>query len=216
MMAMSPRKVNTDEEMKAAINQQNIQKARGLSSISIQARIKFVCVNWSKHCNDVIMFDDKLLQDQFFTALFHLAEKELETILLLTLNDEIGEWLALLILERRPQLLRATRYSKTLLDLAVQNGKAEVVRMIIQWEHGRVPAGLLEKATGSGYLPVVKMLLDFDTQSLDHGYPLRRAVCGRHKAVVEYLLEKKGDLVEKIRPHSSSILFDGRIFSMEH
>lgn len=222
-------------------NKKDIEPAKIL--LTKENRTKLSYSNFFTLIVEVKDFEVRL-RNEFFDILFELAACDIETYLpqLLLDGDGDAEWLALLILDRCPQMLTLKSKDQLPMHQAVKGGKTAVVDMILAWarendrwglvnpstngkgepieveDNNTSPTSILEKAAKFGHIDMVKLLVSRDKRLLDYGYPLHNAVHGGHKHIVEYLLAEKVDLVEKIRPPpaSRSALFEERLKGKEH
>ena len=182
--------------------------------------------NWWSWAIDKTEESDTVLQSHIRAILMNLPTPETHFRFLhnsLKIGDDRR---ALSILEQLPDLFVEEWNGDCAINLAVSSGRVEVVKMFLNlveakgWEHFIIPATtlpagssperahqnspgeetLLDIAAGKGHTEVVKALITFKHEVLDHGYPLHAAVRPGHIDVVKYLLSVKLELVESITP----------------
>ena len=232
--------VNTSDVIEEAIRNKDIAAAKSL--LTKRNRRQFSYKAWAILIETGVKHLDEDLQNEFRSILMDLAGDKILTFLRTALQNLDEEPVAVLILERRPELfLQRLDGVDVPFHLAASNGEAQVVKMFLRFvkEKDRLdlvdpgtskfkgsPAfenqatqhsTILEKAAERGHLEVIKMLVVFEPKLLDYGYPLHRAVRGGHVSVVEFLLQVRGDLVEKFtpEPYPRSALFEDRTLGKE-
>ncbi|MCJ1275547.1 hypothetical protein MMC21_003350 [Puttea exsequens] len=191
--------------------------------------------HWAEFFAEDVEALDEVSQEEFRSTLMKIAGDKLCAYLRSALQSSDDEQVALLILNRRPDLFVKRLDDELPFNMAASNGQAKVLVRFLEYikttgqqhllfpsivtdgytepleQKSRQPTTVLERATERGYLDIVKSLVVFDSRLLDRGYPLHKAVRGGHLDVVEYLLEKKSDLVERFMPGSyRSVLFEER------
>ena len=141
-------------------------------------------------------------------------------------GDEDEERMATMVVKYCPKLLIENPRGESLIQQAASSGKVSLIRLCLEVftlnDFKNVPSDgsysadqtlsrtILESAAGGGHLEVVQMLVDFDKDLLDHGYPLNAAVKGGHLNVVQFLLTVKAELVRHVPPgpNKYSALFE--------
>ena len=232
--------VNTSDVIEEAIRNKDIAAAKSL--LTKRSRRQFSYKAWAILIETGVKHLDGDLQTEFRSILIELAGEKILTFLRTALQNLDEEPVAVLILERRPELfLQRLDGVDVPFHLAASNGEAQVVKMFLRFvkEKNRLDlvdpgtpkfktspvfenqatqhSTILEKAAERGHLEVIKMLVDFEPKLLDYGYPLHKAVRGGHVSVVEFLLHVRGDLVEKFtpEPYPRSALFEDRTLGKE-
>ena len=232
--------LNTSDVIEEAIRDKDIAAAKSL--LTKRSRRQFSYKAWATLIETGVRHLEENLQNDFRIILIELAGEKLLTFLRTALQNLDEEPVAVLILERRPELfLQRLDGVDVPFHLAASNGEAQVVKMFLRFvkEKNRLdlvdpgapqfkhsPASenqatqhstILEKAAERGHLEVIKMLVDFEPKLLNYGYPLHKAVRGGHVGVVEFLLHVRGDLVEKFtpEPYPRSALFEDRTLGKE-
>lgn len=232
--------VNTSDVIEEAIRNKDLAAAKSL--LTKRNRRQFSYKAWAILIETGVKHLDEDLQKEFRSILVDLAGDKILTFLRTALQNLDEEPVAVLILERRPELfLQRLDGVDVPFHLAASNGEAQVVKMFLRFvkEKNRLDlvdpgtpkskgssafenqatqhSTILEKAAERGHLEVIKMLVNFEPKLLDYGYPLHRAVRGGHVSVVEFLLQVRGDLVEKFtpEPYPRSALFEDRTLGKE-
>ena len=231
--------INPADVVQRAILQKDVSEAKSL--LEMRTRRQFIFRDWASLMDTGVNSLDEDNRDIFRSVLVDLARDKLLAFLRTALQSYEEEQVAMLILERREDLFLKKLDGDSPFHLAASNGQAQVVDRFLEFvkksdrrdlvtpftngkgdvvENGQ-PASQsmtgLEKAAEKGHLEVVEMLVDFDERLLDYGYPLHKAVREGRFEVVEYLLKKKSDLVEKFTPEPSpkSALFEERTLGKE-
>ena len=143
-------------------------------------------------------------------------------------GSDVEERQATIIAEHYPELLIRSSGGDSLINLAASEGKMWIIGKCLKFfrrdghqdvlsdqigsSKWTMPRTTLESAARGGHLKVVQMLVDFDNELLEHGYPLNAAVKGGHLDVVEFLLTTKPELVTHVPPAANgySALFEER------
>ena len=146
------------------------------------------------------------------------------------LKNTKKEQTPLLILEKYPDLFIEEMEGDCAFRLAASNGKLEVLNMVLKlvkqnsWQECIIPAAtgvtsrlgnprrlyfpegitILDLAAEKGHIDIVKALVTFEREFLDHGHPLHAAVYQCRLDVARYLLSEKVELVESFTPEPNS------------
>ena len=231
--------VNPFDIVQKAIQDRDITQVKDL--LKERTKRQFMFRDWARLIDTGVHSLDQKLRIEFREHLMELAKDKINTFLRTALQSSEEEEVAILILQYDPKLFEKKLDGDLPFHLAASNGEAKVVQMFLQfvkdnnrWDmvipHTNGSGGSieteqmtaqpmtgLEKAAEKGHLEVVELLVDFDERLLDHGFPLHRAVREGRPHIVEYLLDKKSDLVEKFTPGTSpkSALFEERTLGKE-
>ena len=177
-------------------------------------------------CNAIEKIDelDERHKAPFYSVWFELVDKRIIEIMLSFIGDK-EERFAVLLLDNSTDLLlhKENQNGITLLKSAVEKNSVEVTSRILSWatendfqdlvipktkrvgnsdfeDEDLRQCSVLEIAAAKGHQGIVEMLVDFNRELLNHGLPLHAAVAGDNVIVVEYLLERKSDLLETTTP----------------
>ena len=229
--------INSSEIFEDAIRNKDPDAAKTL--VNMRNKREFTYKIWAILIETKVEHLEIDLRNEFRCILVDLAGDKIRTYLRTALQTLEEEPVAILILERRPDLfLERLDGGETSFHLAVSNGEAQVVAMFLDYllkinrqdflspkmgeashhnQHVNEHSAILEKAAERGHIDVVKMLAEFDPKLLNFGFPLHKAVRGGKFEVVEFLLQEKPQLVEQLTPEPDprSALFEERNLGRE-
>lgn len=217
---------NDYNDLRNALQQNNFEKAKAIVDFG---EVELTPLMLGSLLEEIKAFEQGLRKD-FIASFMRLTSHDhictfIETAL--EGSDE-EERRATMVAEHCPHLLIGVPGKQSLMDIAASKGKIWIIRKCLNFfsrngnqevlsdriDFGNLtlPSTTLAKAAHGGHLEVVKMLVNFDKELLDHGYPLNAAVTQGHLEVVEFLLTTKAELVRQVPPgvNEYSWLFEQR------